>query len=176
MSKKVKQLVMKELKQQLGDARSLLLVDASRLDANSTNEWRIALGKSDISVLTVKNTLARRVLADEGIDGLESAFAGPTTIVWGGEDVVELSRSIAKWAKELEALTIKGATIEGNILDEEGVIQLSKSPGRAELLSQIAGLMLSPARQVAGALLGPGGKLSGQVLAVSEKEEGSEES
>ena len=176
MSKKIKQMMMGELRQQLGDTRSLLLVDVSRLDANSTNELRIELGKSDISALTVKNTLARRVLADEGVEGLEAAFTGPTTLVWGGEDVVELSRSIAKWAKQLEHLSIKGATIEGKVLDEQGVMLLSKSPGRAELLSEIAGLMLSPARQIAGALLGPGGKLSGQVQAICEKEESSEES
>ncbi|MCH5375269.1 MAG: 50S ribosomal protein L10 [Planctomycetes bacterium] len=174
MSKKIKQMVMSEIEQQLGETRNMLFVDASRLDANSTNEWRLALSKSDITALTVKNTLARRVLADKGIEGLESAFEGPTTLVWGGEDVVELSKSITKWAKDLEALTVKGAAIEGNVLDEAGVMQLSKSPGRAELLSEIAGLLLAPARQIAGALLGPGGRISGQVQAIAEKEEGSE--
>lgn len=174
MSKKVKQMVMSEIDQQLGETRNLLFVDASRLDANAANTWRIALGEQEITALTVKNTLAQRVLADKGIDGVQSAFEGPTTLVWGGEDVVELSKSIAKWAKDLEGLTVKGATIEGNVLDEAGVMQLSKSPGRAELLSEIAGLLLAPARQIAGALLGPGGKLSGQVEAIAEKDEGSE--
>lgn len=171
MSKKIKKMMMAEIEQELGDSRNLLMVDASKLDANSANTWRIALRESNISALTVKNTLARRVLADRGIEGLEEVFSGPTTLVWGGEDVVELSKSIAKWAKELEELQIKGATVEGNILDEAGVTQLSKSPGRAELLSEIAGLMLAPARQIAGALLGPGGRVSGAVKAASEKEE-----
>ena len=171
MSKKIKKMMMAEIEQELGDSSNLLMVDASKLDANSANTWRIALRESNISALTVKNTLARRVLADRGIEGLEEVFSGPTTLVWGGEDVVELSKSIAKWAKELEDLQIKGATVEGNILDEAGVTQLSKSPGRAELLSEIAGLMLAPARQIAGALLGPGGRVSGAVKAASEKEE-----
>lgn len=174
MSKKVKQMVMSEIGQQLGETRNLLFVDASRLDANATNTWRIALHEQNITALTVKNTLAQRVLAEKGIEGVEAAFDGPTTLVWGGEDIVELSKSIAKWAKELENLTVKGATVEGNVLDQAGVMQLSKSPGRAELLAEIAGLMLAPARQIAGALLGPGGRICGQVQAVSEKEEGSE--
>jgi len=174
MSKKVKQMVMSEIEQQLGETRNMLFVDASRLDGNSANTWRLALSKSDITALTVKNTLAQRILAEKGIEGLEAAFAGPTTLVWGGEDVVELSKAITKWAKELGALTVKGAAIEGNILDEAGVMQLSKSPGRAELLSEIAGLLLAPARQIAGALLGPGGRISGQVQAIAEKEDGSD--
>lgn len=174
MSKQVKQMMMSEIGEQLGETRNMLFVDASRLDANTTNTWRLALSEQNITALTVKNTLAQRVLADKGIEGVETAFDGPTTLVWGGEDVVELSKSIARWAKELEELTVKGATVEGNVLDEAGVAQLSKSPGRAELLSEIAGLLLAPARQIAGALLGPGGRISGQVQAVSEKEEGSE--
>jgi large subunit ribosomal protein L10 len=171
MSKKVKQMLMAEIGEHLGESKNLLLVDVSKLEANDANTWRIALRGSNISALTVKNTLARRVLADRGVEGLDSVLSGPTTLVWGGEDVVELSKSIAKWAKELEALEIKGATIEGNILDHDAVMQLSKSPGRAELLSEIAGLMLAPARQIAGALLGPGGRVSGAVKAASEKEE-----
>jgi len=170
MSKRIKQMLMSEIDEQLGDSRNLLMVDVSKLDANTANSWRVALREKSISALTVKNTLARRVLSDRGVEGVESIFEGPTTIVWGGEDIVELSKSIAKWANEVEALEIKGATVEGNVLDEAGVTKLSKSPGRAELLSEIAGLMLAPARQVAGALLGPGGKLSGAVKAASERE------
>jgi len=71
----------------------------------------------------------------------------------------------------LANLEIKGAAIEGNILDQAAVMALSKSPGRAELLSEIAGLMLAPARQIAGALLGPGGRVSGAIKAASEREE-----
>jgi len=171
MSKRIKQMLMAEIGEHLGESQNMLLVDASKLDAISTNTWRIALRESNITALTVKNTLARRVLADRGVVGLEEVLTGPTTLVWGGEDVVELSKSIAKWAKELANLEIKGAAIEGNILDQAAVMALSKSPGRAELLSEIAGLMLAPARQIAGALLGPGGRVSGAIKAASEREE-----
>jgi large subunit ribosomal protein L10 len=172
MSKKVKEMIMHAIRSELGEAQDLLLVDASKMDANVTNEWRIALRKSNISALSVKNTLARSVLADRGVEveSLADLLSGPTTLVWGSEDIVELSKSITKWAEKIEALKVKGASVEGQTLNAEAVTRLSKSPGRRELISEIVGLALSPGRQVAGALLGPARTLAGQVQALADKE------
>ena len=57
-------------------------------------------------MLTVQNTLARRALNDVGVTSLDSLLAGPSTLVWGGQDVVDLSKEIAKWAKEISELEI----------------------------------------------------------------------
>ncbi len=106
------------------------------------------------------------------MNGLDGVLEGPTTLVWGGEDIVALSKEIAKWAKEIEPLKIKGGTTEGTALSPATVEALSKSPGRLELIGQIVTLMTSPGARLAGALLGPGGKLASQVKKISEKEEG----
>ena len=57
-----------------------------------------------------------------------------------------------------------------DFVDAKGVVDLSKSPGRMELISQIVGLALSPGARLCGALLGPGGKISGQVKTLADKE------
>jgi len=102
---------------------------------------------------------------------LNPILEGPSTLVWGSEDVVALSKQITAWAKELDELEIKGASVEGQTLDAAGVDRLSKSPGRPELLSQIVGLILSPGGNIAGALLGTGGTIAGQVKSHSERDE-----
>jgi large subunit ribosomal protein L10 len=171
MSKKVKEMIMQAIRSDLGETQDLLLVDVSKMDAIVTNEWRLALRKANIHVLTVKNTLARSVLADRGIqvERFERLLAGPTTLVWGSDDVVELSKSITKWAEKIATLQVKGASVEGQALDAEAVSRLSKSPGRRELISEIVGLALSPGRQVAGALLGPARMVAGQIKTLAEK-------
>jgi len=170
MSKPIKQMVMSEISHELDGCSDLLIVDASKMDAITNNRWRTALREKQIKVLTVKNTLARRSLEAAGVTGLESLLTGPTTLVWGGEDVVALSKEITKWAKDVEALQIKGAAIEGRALGTDGVESLSKSPGRVELLGQIAGLILSPGARLAAALLGPARKIAGQVKTIADKE------
>ncbi len=175
MSKAVKEMLIRDIQSRLGDCRDLLVVDASRLDAITDNRFRLALHERGIQVLQVKNTLVRKALEASGTGTLDHCLSGPSTIVWGGEDAVALSKEIAKWARELEPLEIKGASIDGQPLDAEAVDALSKSPGRLELLSQISGLLLSPGAQLSAALLGPGGKLQGQIAAMADGDGGDEQ-
>ena len=175
MSKTVKNMLIGEIRERLGDTRDLLVIDSSRLDALTANRFRLALREKQISLLTVKNTLARQALHHSGVTALDPILEGASTLVWGGEDIVALSKEIARWAKELEPLQIKGGAVEGTTLTAAGIEQLSKSPSREELIGQVVGLILSPGAQLAGALLGPGGYLAGQLKAMADKEDNAPE-
>jgi large subunit ribosomal protein L10 len=174
MSRRMKEMLIDEVSKRLNGVRDILALDASKLNGVTANKLRLAMRKKNLSALTVRNKLAKKALNSAGVTGLDSILEGPTTLVWGGEDIVALSKEIAKWAKEIEPLTIKGGTTEGTALSPATVEALSKSPGRVELIGQIVTLMLSPGSRLAGALLGPGGKLASQVKKISEKEEGGE--
>lgn len=171
MSKPIKQMIIDDIRQKLGECRDVLVVNSSKLDAITDNRLRGSLRKKGIYLLQVKNTLARRALEEVGVKSMEGVLAGPSTLVWGGEDIVSLSKEIAKWAKEIDKLEIKGGAVEGQVVNAKGVDELSKSPGRLELISQIVGLALSPGARLAGALLGPGGTISGQLKAMADKDE-----
>lgn len=168
MSKVVKRMVMDELLSRIGDVREMLVVDSSKLDAITTNELRIEWQKRNISALTVKNALARHALSEVGVESMDEVLCGPSTLVWGGEDIVALSKEIAKWAKQLSDLEIKGGTVEGQSLSSSDVEALSKSPGRLELIGQIVSAALSGGANIAGALLGPGGKLASQLETICD--------
>lgn len=170
MSRFIKDHIITELEDQLRDLGEVLVVDVSKLTGNDANRLRVELGQQNIETMGVKNSLARLACSRVGLEALNPILEGPSTLVWGGEDVVALSKQITAWAKEISALEIKGAAVEGQTLDAEGVERLSKSPGRPELLSKIAGLILSPAGNLAGALLGPGGTVAGQIKSHSEGE------
>lgn len=170
MSRQIKDMLIEDIQSRIGDHRDMLVVDCSKMDAISTNKWRLSLRESNISVLGVKNSIARNALERLGVSGLDDILAGPSALIWGGDDVVALSKEITKWSKQVEGLEIKGATVEGESLDSAGVEALSKSPGRAELIGQIAGLLLAPGAQLAGAMQGPGGQLAGCLKKISGDE------
>ncbi len=171
MSKAVKEMLIRDIQGRLGDCRDLLVIDASRLDAITDNRFRLALHEQGIQILQVKNTLVRKALEASGSGMLDHCLSGPSAVVWGSEDAVVLSKEIARWARELGPLEIKGASIDGQPLDAAAVDALSKSPGRLELLAQISGLLLSPGARLSGALLGPGGKLQGQIAAMADDDD-----
>lgn len=171
MSKVVKEMIMSDLVERIGASRDMLVVDSSRLDAVTANRLRLELREKNITALTVRNSLARRALHNVGVKALDPVLEGPSTLVWGSEDIVALSKEIARWAREIAQLEIKGGTVEGSSLTAADVEQLSKSPSREELIGQIVGLILSPGGRLSGALLGPGGMLASQIETIAEGEE-----
>lgn len=175
MSKFVKNMLIDEISDRVGDTRDMLVVDCSKLDAIAANKWRLALQAKNITALTVRNTLARQALNKVGVNSLDRILEGPSTLIWGSEDVVALSKEITKWAKELEPLEIKGGTVEGQTLDAAGVDSLSKSPSREELIGQIVGQILAPGANLAAALLGPGATLASQLKSMADEEGGDAE-
>jgi large subunit ribosomal protein L10 len=170
MSKRVKSMLISDIRSRLGESRDLLVVDTARLDAVTANRVRLAFREKNIHALTVKNTLAKVALHEVGVSGLDSFLEGPSTLVWGSEDIVALSKEITKWAKEIDKFEIKGGAVEGAPVDAAGVESLSKSPSREELIGQIAGMILSPGANLAAALLGPGSTLASQLKTLSEGE------
>ncbi len=171
MGREVKDMVIADIQSRIGDVKDFIVVDCSKVDAITANRWRLALRKERMSALTVKNSVANNALKRKGVSGLSKVLSGPSTLIWGGDDIVALSRSVAKWAKEIKNFEIKGGTVEGESLDAAAVDALSKSAGRIETIGEIAGLMLAPGRQLAGCLQGPGGRLAGQLKTLSEKEQ-----
>ncbi|MBI5759244.1 MAG: 50S ribosomal protein L10 [Planctomycetales bacterium] len=170
MSKRIKDMITIDVVNRIGDARDFLVINASRLDAFSQNTLRLKLRDKKISALTVKNTLAKLALGKLGVNGLNQFLEGPSTLVWGGSDVVALSKEITKWAKDLKQLEIKGGSVEGRSISPTEVESLSKSPGRLELIGMIVGLALSPGANVAAVVLGAGGTLAGQIKSIADKE------
>lgn len=175
MSKKVKGFIQEELRQRYQGTDQCLVVSVRGLSGVENNELRGALLNKDIRLNVVKNSLARRAFADLGLEAASDLFDGPCAVVVGGESIVDAAKVVKEWADKLEHLAIKGALVEGQVLDEQGAIALSKMPNRRELQGQIVACALSPGSRLAGAIGGPAGYIAGCVKALVEKLESGQE-
>ena len=99
---------------------------SSPLGLPKVRVYKLAMKKKKITALTVANKLAKKSLNNAGLTALDSFLAGPSTLVWGSEDIVALSKEMSKWAKEIEPLQIKGGTTEGTALDAAKIESLMK--------------------------------------------------
>ena len=172
MSKYVKGLMIQSIEKRLDGARDFVVVDMSKLDGNENNDFRMKLRDSGIELLAVKNALARNMFARHDVEAPKEVFNGPCTIAFGSSDIVELSKEMAKWAKEIDALEIRGGAVDGQSLDADGVAEWSKAKGRQETIAEIVGAIVGQGSLVAGALVGPGGTVAGQIKSKSEDEGG----
>jgi large subunit ribosomal protein L10 len=170
MSKVVKRMMIDSIQGALGECREVLVLDASRLTGFAANQLRLDLRKKRISMLGVKNAVARRALSEIGLTGAAGALTGACTLVFGSDDIVALSKELTSCCEKQKVIEIRGGAIGDTPLNAKDVESLSKSPGRKELLSQIVGLILSPGGRLASAIVGPAGKIAGQVKAIADKE------
>ncbi len=174
MSKYVKELMMDQLRTDLGDSRSLLVLDLKGLDATAEHQFRRDLRKKSIRLRVLKNSLARRVFSDLGMPAVSQLLDGPSAIVWGGEGITELAKEVATQVKNLKKPEIKGGAVDGLVVGREQVEDLTKLPSREVLIGQAVGLLLSPARQVVSLLSAPASTLVGQLEALAERNKGAD--
>jgi large subunit ribosomal protein L10 len=179
MSKYVKELVTQHLKKRLDGVEDLLVVDVIALNSHSTSELRKRLRAANVSLMVVKNSLARRATEGTRLAPAFEGASGTMAICWGAEDIVALARTITKLAGEklFEKLSPRGGVMDGQAIPADDIAKVSKWPSRDEQLSILAGQILAPGRNLAAQLIGPGGMLASQVkkLAGDGEEAGGEE-
>ncbi len=168
MSKMVKKLLADDLRKSLGGVRDVLVVSVNGIDGIENNSMRVALREKNIRVQVVKNSLARRLLNEIGLEPAAQFLEGPSAVAWGGPSIVELAKEMTQWAAKVKKLAIKGGLTGGVALTKDQVTALSKLPSREELLSRVIGLALSPGRRVAGLVIAPAGRLVSQIKTKAE--------
>jgi large subunit ribosomal protein L10 len=176
MSKPVKNMLIRDYQERLGDTTDALVVSIRGIEANDNNNLRQALAAKDIKITVVRNNLLKHAFGDSTLSNAEPLMNGPSALAYGAESVVDVARELVKWAKEIENLELKGAVLDGELFEgEEGVERLSKFPTREEAIAQTVTLFLSPARNLVGAVKGPGSALASIVKSIEEKLEKGEE-
>lgn len=171
MSKPVKDIISKELTARFGHLDSVLVINPVGLNANDTNKLRLGLRAKKIEVEVVKNALAQRALAGTKLDGIGKIMEGPCAFVTGGDSIVDVARQIVEWTGKLKDLQIRGAVVEGQILDAQGAKVLSTMPSRGELQGQIVTLAKSPGSRVASQIAAPASRIAGCIKALVEAKE-----
>jgi large subunit ribosomal protein L10 len=168
MSKYVKEMMMDQLRTDLGDDRSLLILDLKDLDAQAEYQLRKDLRKKNIRLRVLKNTLARRVFTDLGMDGLSQYLTGASAAVWGGEGVAELAKVVSQQVKTLKKPVIKGGAVDGVVVGPDQVEDITKLPSREALIGRVAALALAPAQRVVSLANAPASNILGQLKTLAE--------
>ena len=80
---------------------------------------------------------------------MKDLFVGPSAVAFSNEDVVAPAKVINDFAKDAEALEIKGGAIEGAVSSKEEIVALASLPSREGLLSMLLSVLQAPVRNVA---------------------------
>lgn len=141
-----------EIVEKFNDSVSCVVVDYRGVTVEQVTELRKELREAGVEMRVIKNTYLKRAADKAGYEGLDDVFAGPTAIAFSKEDVVAPARILAKFAKDIDALKIKGGMIEGKVASLEEINALATLPSREGLLSMLLSVLQAPVRNVAYAV------------------------
>lgn len=144
-----KQAQVDEIAKQLTGAKSVIVVDYLGLTVEQATEMRAELREQGATMQVIKNTILRRAAEKAGVEGLEEYFVGPTAIAYSETDPVGPAKVAAKFAKDVEAVEIKGGIIEGKAATLEQIQELATLPDRDGLLSMLVSVLQAPVRDFA---------------------------
>lgn len=141
-------------------AASIVVVDSRGLTVEQDTNLRRSLRESDVEFKVIKNSILIRAAKKAGLEDLKELFVGPSAVAFSNEDVIAPAKVISDFAKDAEALEIKGGSVDGKFTSVEEINALAKLPNKEGMLSMLLSVLQAPVRNVAYA-----------VKAVAEKDE-----
>lgn len=148
--------IVEQLKEKLAKAKGVVLTDYQGLSVPEVEALRVNLREVNADYQVIKNTLlelaleqsskfnpeAEQVRYGAGVQG--SRFVGPTAIILSHEDEMAPLKALCDFAKEHEALKVKGGFFEGVFLAAEKLKEIASLPSREVLLTKVVGMLQSP--------------------------------
>jgi large subunit ribosomal protein L10 len=139
-----KEQVVTSLGQRLESSKCLYVADFTGLDVASMTELRRRLAEAEVELVVVKNTLARRALADSTYQPLVDQLDGPNAFALSRSDGVAAAKILTNFARERDKPRIKAGVIEGRVVSIEQIRRIAELPSREVLLAQLVGSARAP--------------------------------
>jgi large subunit ribosomal protein L10 len=138
-----KQAVVAELGAQLARAQAVVLAEYRSLKVGEMTELRRKARNSGVYLRVLKNTLARRAVADTPFKGLADKMIGP--LAYGiSSDPVAAAKVLQEFARGHDKFVIKAGAMPNLLMSPREVADLAKMPSRDQLLATLVGTLQAP--------------------------------
>ena len=155
MSKRLKELVVEELRRNYEGVKSCLVVDIHRVGGEQVVALRRYLAQAGVELRVVKNSLAARALSQLGLGEVNRYLEGPCALAAGGQDLLALARALVDCVREHKVVELRGGVYAGRPIGPEQIEELARLGSQEVLLAVVVAALQTPLRQVAGVLAAP---------------------
>lgn len=138
-----KQGVVSEIQNKFQDSSSTVVAEYRGLSVAEITELRRTLRAEGVEMKVYKNTLASLAADAAGFPDLKNALTGPNALAFGSDETTA-ARLMATFAKKHKALALKGGIVEGKVVDEATIKELSALPNRDGMLSMLLSVLNAP--------------------------------
>ena len=138
-----KQALVSEISDKIRNSQSTVVCEYRGLSVAEVTELRRALRAEDVDFKVYKNTMVERACDEPGFGDLKDTLNGPNAFAFS-TDATAPARILAKFAKKHKALVLKKGIVEGKVVDEDMIKELSSLPNRDGMLSMLLSCLQSP--------------------------------
>ena len=140
-----KQAIVEALAERIKGASAGVFVDYKGITVAEDTALRTELRRDEVNYTVVKNTLTRKALDKLGMEGLDSILNGTTSLATAENDPIAPFRILSDYSKKLgDRFNIKAAFMEGKILSESEIAEISELPSKDALYAKVLGTMIAP--------------------------------
>ena len=134
-----KQAIVAALVERISNAQAGVLVDYKGITVAEDTELRTAMRKEGVEYTVVKNTLTRKALDQLSMNELDSHLNGTTSLATSADPIAPF-RIITEYSKKLgDRFNIKAAFMDGKVLSDAEIADLSTLTSINDLYSKLAG-------------------------------------
>ncbi len=137
MNRDEKVAIVSELSESLGRSKLTVVADYCGLKVSEFQKVRVELKQCDSEIRVAKNTLLKRAVEDTELAELSGDFTGTTAVVTAYSDPVGPAKAVTKFAEEHDKFVIRSAALDGEKIEFEKLVALSKLPSKEVLLGQL---------------------------------------
>lgn len=173
MTREEKSQKIEQLTQELNEASTLYLADASGLNAADTQRLRGVCFKKEVRLTVIKNKLLKIAMerSDKEFNDLVDTLAGPTAVMFSETGNIP-AKVIKEFRKDSDKPILKGAYVEETTyVGDDQLETLVNIKSKNELIADLVALLQSPAKNVVSALQSGGNTLTGVLETLSNKSE-----
>ena len=138
-----KQDAVKTISEGIKNSKAIAIVSYHGLTVAEITELRRKLAEKNARFGVFKNTMVRRALKENNIEGLDEFLEGPNAFVFSPETSSGVN-IIYKYSRGHENLVLKGGYVEGQVVDAKGLKAVAKLPTKEQLLSMFCMVLNEP--------------------------------
>ncbi len=173
ISKERKEEVLSTYSEWVKKSEAVILVEYTGVKMKDLNAIRAKIRETGGEFHIVKNTLARRVFADQGMDLPKDYLVKSTAISFAFNDPAATAKALTDATKGSEYIKVKGGFMGGKALSANQVKSLSEMPPLPVMRATLLGVLQAPASKLVRTLAEPARGLAAVVKARSESAQAS---
>jgi large subunit ribosomal protein L10 len=143
-----KQLLLNEIKGQIENYGSFVVMRYLSLSSNKANEFRREVAKLGGSVEIMRKRVLIKAAQAAGLDLDLAALPGHIGLVYAKTDPIEMTKMVFKFSQENnQTISVVGGRFDGTLYNADDVEKLSKLPGKDEMRAQLLSVFEAPMAQ-----------------------------